>query len=264
MKQSQVGTSEIPKNPFVVEDLRDKLALKKDYKNFKKTYSSKYPEIKAVNTNVFWNEKFKEPQNYDSLDLMTKEKIDTIISFLPNRKTRILDLGVGQGYLEQRLQEIGRGYELYGIDISEKAIARLNETFKGSFNVGDVLEIKSYYKNNYFDVIVAVELTEHISPRKILSFFRDIHGLLKPSGIFILSTPLNEKLRLMKENPSSHVREYTYQIINAELKVSGFKILEGRYFFAFKNLYSIKKIIAKLFPNWWEPNNVVVRAVKFG
>src|SRR3972149_1210800 len=100
MKQSQVGTSEIPKNPFVVEDLRDKLALKKDYKNFKKTYSSKYPEIKAVNTNVFWNEKFKEPQNYDSLDLMTKEKIDTIISFLPNRKTRILDLGVGQGYLE--------------------------------------------------------------------------------------------------------------------------------------------------------------------
>ncbi|MBI4092137.1 MAG: class I SAM-dependent methyltransferase [Candidatus Levybacteria bacterium] len=195
---------------------------------------------------------------------MTKDKINIIIEFLPKENSKILDLGIGQGYLEQRLQEIGGNYELYGIDISEKAIIRLKEKFKGKFKNCDVLKIKNYYKKGYFDAIVAIELIEHVSPRKIFRFYKDIRSLLKPAGIFILSTPLNENLRLMKENPSSHVREYTEPIIVAELKLSGFKVLEKRYFFAFKKLYSIKKILTKLFPGRWKPNNIVIVAKKVG
>ena len=33
-------------------------ALKKDYANFKKMYSSHYPVIKAPNTRDFWDKKF--------------------------------------------------------------------------------------------------------------------------------------------------------------------------------------------------------------
>ena len=262
MKKSQGRKVAKTKAPFEVEDLRTKLAVNKNYNDFRKSYSDEHPEIKANNSNRFWNAKFKTLAKFKDLDWMTKDKINTIIKFLPKENSRILDLGIGQGYLEQRLQEIGGNYELYGIDISEKAIARLKRKFKGKFKNGDVLKIKNFYKKNYFDAIVAIELIEHISPRKVFRFYKDIRSLLKPAGIFILSTPLNENLRYMKENPSSHVREYTKPIIVAELKLSGFKVLEERYFFAFKNLYSIKKILTKLFPDRWGANNVVIKAVK--
>lgn len=260
--KSQQGKNDKPKTPFEVENLRTKLAVKKNYNDFRKTYSDEHPEIKADNSNRFWNLKFKTSATFLELDPMTKEKINTIISFLPDKKTRILDLGIGQGYLEQRLQEIGKNYDLYGIDISEKAIVRLKKKFKGKFNVGNVLKIKNYYKDNYFDVIVAIELIEHISPQKILTFYKDINNLLKPMGIFILSTPLNENLRSMKENLSSHVREYTEPTLRTELEISGFKIVEKRLLFAFRNLYRIKKFLSMIFKNRWGANNIVVMARK--
>ena len=260
MKKSQ--GRKVAKTLSKVENLRTKLAINKNYSDFRKTYSDKYPEIKANNSPRFWNKQFSTPIKFKDLDRMTKDKINTIIKFLPKENLKILDLGIGQGYLEQRLQKIGKNYELYGIDISEKTIDRLKKKIDGNFIIGDVLKIKNYYKNNYFDAIVAIELIEHISPRQIFKFYKDIRSLLKPAGIFILSTPLNENLRLMKENPSSHVREYTEPIIVTELKLSGFKVLGKRYFFAFKNLYSIKKILTLLWRGWWGENNVVVKAVK--
>jgi 2-polyprenyl-3-methyl-5-hydroxy-6-metoxy-1,4-benzoquinol methylase len=262
MMRSQEGKSIRIKTPFDVEDLRTELAIKKNYSAFKKTYSDKYPEIKATNSSRFWDAKFKTSTKFKDLDPMTKDKINTIIKFLPVEGSRILDLGIGQGYLEQRLQEIGKNYKLYGIDISERAIIRLKKKFKGKFNTGNVLKIKGYYKKNYFDVIVAIELVEHISPGKILAFYKDISSLLKPHGVLILSTPLNEGLRYGIENLSSHVREYTEPTVKTELKISGFKVLKSRSFFAFKNLYSIKKVLTLLLPGRWRPNNIVIKAVK--
>lgn len=251
-----------PKSPFEVENLRTKLAINKDYNTFKKTYSSEYPEIKSENTNSFWNKKFKIPIDFSELDEMTREKINTIISFLPDRGIRILDLGIGQGYLEQRLQEMDRDCSPYGIDISDKAISRAKRKFNGEFKTGDILKIKDYYKDRYFDVIVAIELVEHIPPKKIFSFYKDVSSLLKLNGIFIVSTPLNEHLEKMKENPSSHVREYTEPILRAELEISGFRVVEKRLFFAFRNLYRIKKLLSTIFKRGWEENSIVIKAVK--
>lgn len=261
-KKNQEEIKQIFKNPFEVEDLRTKFALKKDYKSFRKTYSSKYPEVKTPNTNTFWNKKFKMPIKFSQLDSMTRDKIDTIISFFPSGNTRLLDLGVGQGYIEQRMSEVKVNCKLFGIDISQKAIARARKKFKGEFKVGDVLNIKNYYKSNYFDVIVAIELIEHLSPRKILNFYKVVNSMLRSGGVFIVSTPLNEGLRYMSKNPSSHVREYTESILLAEFKISGFKVIDKRFFFAFKELYMLKKIISKLWRNRWGANNIVVVARK--
>ena len=137
------------KTPFEVEDLRTKLAIKRAYNGFKKTYSDEYPEIKANNSNRFWNAKFKTLTKFKELDGMTKDKINTIVKFLPNETSRILDLGIGQGYLEQRLKEVEKNYEFYGIDISEKAIIRLKKKFKGKFTLlGKVVLLFSQRKDS--------------------------------------------------------------------------------------------------------------------
>lgn len=243
------------KSLFDLEDLRTNLALENKLYEFKKNYRVKAPVNK--NKGRLWDVRFYSPERYEEQDAMTREKINFIVSLLPKNKSRILDLGIGQGYLEQRLKLLGVTHELYGVDISRKSIERANKNFRGKFVVENVLNIDKLYKKEFFDVIVAIELIEHISPPRIFSLYKHVRTILKKKGIFIISTPLNEGLRHMKLNPSAHVREYTIPILKTEFKLSGLKINKIKTFYAFKNLYPFKKFISK-FIKKWEPNNVVI------
>lgn len=251
------------KNPYSIEDTRNKLAVQKDIRNFKSLYVKSYPEIKNLNTGIFWNTRFKNQSGYKDQDKMTKEKINTVISFIPENARKILDLGIGQGYLEDRLKQLNiTKYILYGIDVSSQAIHDAKINFKGQFIKDDVFNINKHCQENYFDAIITLELLEHISPSKTFSFYEKVYSLLKKNGVFICSIPLNEELRFMNNNPSGHVRDYTIPIIETELMLSGFTVEEKKSFFAFKNLYNIKNLLSKILVNLWKPNNVVIRAVK--
>ncbi|HVT01667.1 MAG TPA: class I SAM-dependent methyltransferase [Patescibacteria group bacterium] len=244
--------------PYEVEELRDKFVQEGKLEDFKKTYSYSYPEIKNTNTGNFWDDKFDSPENLTDQDGMTREKIDFLISLLPKKKVKILDLGIGQGYVEQRLKQRGINHEIYGIDISENSIRRSAENFKGNFLVGDILKINKFYKKDFFDVVIAIEVIEHVSPKDTLNLFKQINSLLKKNGNFIISTPINEGLEKININPSAHVRAYTIPILKAEFEVSGFRIKTIKTFYAFKSFYEIKKILARIFRNRWQPNNVVI------
>ncbi len=126
--------------------------------------------------------------------------------------------------------------------------------------------MQSVYKMNYlssfFDAIFALEILEHIPPSKIFNVLEDIKKFLKMNGILIVSVPANEGLEKMNSNPSSHVRDYTKELISAELKLAGFDILDIKELYAFKNLYFFKKLIAKIFKKKWKPNNIIIKARK--
>ncbi|MBP7832461.1 MAG: class I SAM-dependent methyltransferase [Candidatus Levybacteria bacterium] len=248
-------------NPYLVEDGRDLVARNGDATLFKSLYKSSFPEIKNVNSGKFWNEHFNSALTLKDQDLMTRDKIHKIKSLIPNKKLKILDLGFGQGYIEELLND-NKNYELYGIDISSTAVKRAKKKFKGNFITGDISKIETHYKKNFFDVILALELMEHISPTKIFNFYKSLHSLLKPHGILIISTPLNEDLRNKKENPSGHVRDYQPAVIKMEQELSGFRILESHTFYAFEKNYKIKKFLTRVFPNHWKPNNIVVKSEK--
>ncbi len=250
------------KNPFNVELLRESLALKKDYVKLLSTYDLAYTEIRNNNTGIFWDNKFFNIENYRDQDPMTREKIDFVVSLLPKKESKILDMGIGQGYIEQRLDQLGTAHKIYGIDISKTAINRAKQEYIGEFFTGDILNINKFYKKNFFDVVVAIEVIEHIPPHKILKLYRDVHAILKPGGIFIISTPINEGLTNIGPNPSAHLRAYTPSTLLAEFRISKLKILTSRTFFAFKNHYLIKKIVSKIFVAKWKPNNIVIKAVK--
>lgn len=249
------------KNPYIIEDGRDLAAKSGDTALFKSLYNSSLPEIKNINSGKFWNEHFNSALTLKDQDLMTREKIHKIKSLIPSKKIKILDVGFGQGYIEELLDK-NKSYDLYGIDISSTAVKRARTKFKGNFITGDISQIKTHYKKNFFDAILALELIEHVSPNEIFNFYKSLHKLLKPGGILIISTPLNEDLRNRKENPSGHVRDYQPAVIIMEQELSGFKVLETHTFYAFEKNYILKKFLARIFPNHWKPNNVVIKAVK--
>lgn len=249
------------RNPFNIDKLRNYLSQRKDYTNFKSTYSKFYPQIINRNTNQFWNIKFIKSEQLQNQDKMTKDKIDFIVKSLPKHKSRILDLGIGQGYMEQKLKNLNIKHKISGVDISQKSIERANLNFEGSFYHDDILNINRRFHNNYFDVVVAIEVFEHIQPKMVINLYKKIHSLLKDNGRLIISIPLNEGLSSKSKNPSAHVRAYTIPIINSEFKISNFTIVSTKIFYAFRHYYTFKKLITLFIP-LWKPNNVVVVARK--
>lgn len=249
-------------DPFLVEDARAKTIANKNYNLFRKLYSKDYAEIKNTNSTNFWNKHFEKEQSFDTQDQMTRDKIKKIVSLLPKNAHQILDIGFGQGYFEEVVVKKRKDINITGIDISSSAVRRANRKFKGKYIQGDLRKIKKNFTKDSFDVILAIEVIEHISPKNIFNFFFDANYLLKPNGRLIISTPLNEHLRDTKENKSGHVRDYSTGVISEELRESGFSVSAVHTLYAFKKLYRIKKSFVGILNKRWEANNVVIKAIK--
>ena len=243
------------KRPFLVERARQILASIYDLEMLRKTYNSKYSEVKNLNTSKFWNEKMSDKTSLEVQDGMTRDRVRTAFKFLPRSVKKVLDIGAGNGFVEELLIQ-NKNIKIFGNDISAAAVKNLKNKFKGQFCKESIHKMK--YSKKTFDAIFALEVLEHIPPSKTFNVLKKIKEMLKGKGSFIISIPTNEGLEKMKENPSGHTRTYTENLIRAELKIAGFKILKLKTFYAFKNFYAFKKISSKFLRNKWKPNDIVI------
>ena len=245
------------KNPFEIEKKRQEFASESRLNELKTLYHSSYASIKNLNTGEFWDERIDERTDHIPPDGMTKDRIKTTYKFLPKGVRRVLDIGVGYGYVEKLLSK-NTNIEIFGNDISPNAIKNLKKRFKGKFKLESLYEMK--YKSEFFDAIFMLEVLEHVPPSKTFGLLTDIKRMLKKSGYLILSVPMNEGLEEMKDNPNGHVRMYTQALINAELEIAGYDVLSSKMLYAFNTHYVLKILISKIFKNRWKPNNIVLLA----
>ncbi len=225
------------------------------------TYSKGF-DITNANTNRYWNNIFQNEGNLSKQSPMTKDKVSSIANLIPEKKLCIIDLGIGQGFLEEVLQKRLIKYDIRGLDISEISIKRAKEKFSGKFQVGNVLDAGKFYRKESADSIVALELLEHINPSSLFGFYKTIWNVLKPNGKLIVSIPINEGLDLMDSNPSAHVRDYSIELLIMELQLNNFHVEKKITLYAFSNFYSIKKLASKIFVNRWKPNSLIIVAKK--
>lgn len=249
-------------NFFKIEKHRKKLASKKKYKELVKTYSEKYPELKNINSGEFWDKLNSNNWNFIRDNLMDNHRIKLVKKFIPNKQLNILNIGFGSASLEKRILP-DRKYNWHGIDLSKKSVSRAKKLFnKSKFSVGNATQLK--YKDNYFDYVILLEVLEHIQPSKTFFTFKEIKRVLTQKGRIIVSVPLNEGLKEMiknKINPNGHLRDYSIDLIKAELEISGFNVDKEFILYAFNNLYLIKSLIVKFKKNM-KPNNIVILAQK--
>jgi len=245
------------KKPFLVERARQILASINDLETLRKTYAVKYAEIKNLNTSSFWNKKLSDKKNLEKQDGMTRDRIKTAFKFLPRSVKKVLDIGAGNGFVEELLIQ-DKNIKIFGNDISAAAVKKLKNKFKGEFRKESVYKMR--FPKKTFDAIFALEVLEHIPPSKVFNVLNKVREILRKKGSFIVSVPTNEGLEKMKENPNGHTRTYTENLIRAELKISGFKIFKLKTFYAFKNFYAFKKISSKFLRNQWKPNDIVILA----
>ncbi len=252
-------------DPFKVEKIRAELAAQLRFSELFKTYSESYPEIKDFNTSKLWDKlNFQKLISRENNPMM-RDRVDTVASLIKGNNIKVLNIGFGSAILEQIIFENLGNFKWYGIDISPRSVRDACKKYsQGIFKIGIITNIK--HKPSYFDYVVILEVLEHIRPSQTFKALKEIYRVLKRGGKAIVSVPLNEKLKEMVakgENPNAHVRTYTHNLIKAELRIAGFKILKEKTLFAFNKNYKIKTIIAKyIFHGIREPNNIIVLAQK--
>lgn len=260
--ETKILCSKCQSDPFAAEEFRSFLARNKKFDILKKTYRGQFAQIKDINSSKLWNSLIEE-QYIETKSPIVKERIKTVLEMLLGLRGKLLDVGMGYGVIERVLFKKGR-YKLYGIDISPRAVEDIRKSVKGIFRVGSILKIP--YPANSFDIVLALEILEHIPLKNTFKAIGEIYRVLRKDGILIVSLPLNENLAEKYQqgiNPNAHVRVYTSELIVAELEIGSFTIQKTKYLFAFKNMYKIKNFLRKFFlKNRWKPNNVVILSKK--
>jgi ADP-heptose:LPS heptosyltransferase/SAM-dependent methyltransferase len=123
-----------------------------------------------------------------------------ILSMIP--KGKLLDIGCSTGFFMLIAKKFG--FEVYGMEASEKAVNIAKEKFK--LNVFKALtfdELPEEYKYPY-NVITAFEVLEHV--HEPLEFLKDIYSFLAEDGILILSCPPFYKF----ENTAKGYKKYKW------------------------------------------------------
>ncbi len=240
---------------FSQDEARSQIAKTEKLHQLKNTYLNG-EKIKNPNTSFFWDKKFTKKSNF-LVDPMTKDRVNYAVSLMPEKTETILDIGVGQGYFIKKLQRKNHSIKIFGVDISIKGLQKVKVTTPGNYFVASVLLLP--FKKR-FDVISIFEVLEHIPYYDTFKTMTQIKNLLKNNGILLISVPINEKYT-HKNNPNGHLRRYSKELIISELKLTGFKILAIKEFFAFKDWYNVKKLLAKfILKNKWKPNLIVIKA----
>jgi len=161
-----------------------------------------------------------------------------------SENSRLLDIGCSYGFFLDLAKD--NGLEVYGVDISKDASNYCKDTLGLNVFCGDVE--KADFPENYFDVITAIEIIEHVENPK--AFLSCIHKILKPDGILYLVTPNIESLsaRLFGYRWWSYRRMHLYyfskKAVYEFLGRNGFSILGSS---PYKKTFGIDYIVHQLY-----------------
>jgi 2-polyprenyl-3-methyl-5-hydroxy-6-metoxy-1,4-benzoquinol methylase len=155
-------------------------------------------------------------------------RLDEIVAtFRPYRKTnRLLDVGCGAGtFLEAAARD---NWQAFGVEVSRAAAEHVRtqgfEVFLGELE-------QANYPDEYFDVVIASEVLEHVpDPRKLL---HSIARVLRTGGLLWATTPHGRGISACLLNldwtticPPEHLQLFSVKSMKALLRSAGFRKVE--------------------------------------
>ena len=185
--------------------------------------------------------------------LSVSPRLEATLSLLRTiRASRILDIGCGDGSNSVLLGKQIGARELWGIDISPKAVELSRSKGLHAFNV-NVDEEDLPFENGFFDVITALEVVEHLyDPDRMMN---EVRRVLRKGGRVVMSTLnlawwLNRmvlvfgyqpfgtevstadgrlgKLTYRQCTPVGHLRVFTRRAFHQFVNLHGFRVIQEK------------------------------------
>ncbi len=161
------------------------------------------------------------------------------------RRGRILDIGCGSYpyFLAHTYFK-----EKYAIDQHEKPdeVSSINW-----FTVDLNSEPHIPFEDSYFDAITMLAVAEHLNPSSLVQIFQEIHRVLLPDGMLVVTTPaawsdsllhfLSRVKLVSKEEIDEHIYVYTLPLLGWYFGKAGFEMNRVKFgYFEFRmNLWAI-------------------------
>jgi 2-polyprenyl-3-methyl-5-hydroxy-6-metoxy-1,4-benzoquinol methylase len=142
-----------------------------------------------------------------------------------NDHSKVADVACGIGYGSYIIAINSPERIVYAIDLDAGAIEYAMQYYRLqniNYSCNDVRTIDAQI--GPLDAVVSFETIEHVSnPKPLLAWVLQI---LKEDGLFICSTPNEEKLKFTKAGFPHHERHYTPVEFETLLMEAGFKVTE--------------------------------------
>jgi len=107
------------------------------------------------------------------------------------RDALVCDYGCGAGYLLEKLLATHRAA---GCDFSSDNLAEVRKRLGSNPNLAALFRVGEQAQNLRCDAAYVVETVEHVLERHEEQFFGNLHALLKPGGVVVVTTPNAEDL----------------------------------------------------------------------
>lgn len=221
----------------------------------------------------FWNRLWEKEDLAEVVRRGTRERFIRQITgkFLPVG-SKILEGGCGRGEKVYGLR--AWGYDAYGVDYAEEAVARIKKLFPDlEISVGDVRKLN--FKDGFFDGYWSLGVIEHFYEGydAILS---EMARVIRPGGYLFLTFPYMSPLRKLKAilryylilpTDTKEIEKDFYQFalphhpVIKKLEQFGFKVVKQKPIDAIKGL---KDELHFPFKRLYHSRNFFARVARFG
>lgn len=141
-------------------------------------------------------------RNIFQLNAYVAARYQQVVNLIPQKsQQKILDIGCGDGVLLSLISQKTKS-RLFGLDLDQASLDYAKTKVKAKFIQGSAGKIP--FKNNFFDLVLATEIIEHLSRPKLM--LAEVQRVLKPRGGVIISTPIKSNGGLTDK---LHVREFS-------------------------------------------------------
>lgn len=135
----------------------------------------------------FWAYEQTRPENFFSYQVGRV----LVRRFRKHLTGRVLDYGCGLGFLIEDM--LNAGISCGGVEFTTDFATRLNTSFDNRQGFLGVRVPGNFSEwRGTFDAIFLVEVVEHLYDEDLRKTLTSIHGLLRPGGVLIVTTPNNE------------------------------------------------------------------------
>jgi 2-polyprenyl-3-methyl-5-hydroxy-6-metoxy-1,4-benzoquinol methylase len=163
----------------------------------------------------------------------------------PDRALRILDLGCGSGALLFALDRAGYR-NIAGVDVSEEQIAVAMRLGIASATCATLEGFLAAQASASVDVVVAIDILEHLTRPQVMEVLASIRRVLKPGGRCVAHVPNGEGIYGMaiRYGDFTHEIAFTRSSAAQVFRVAGFS--EVRCFEDKPRVHGMKSLVRRL------------------